>query len=174
MPIPSKSTARRCAPFSRYLTDHKESKPRGSAIGSSEQRYCQRTAPVNRAADLSKAVGGWCSRHGRPGRHRPYGRFEEGLRMAVEEGRAVTGYDREPVARPPKTPKRWKQFCITLAGVYPLTVAIPITLTWLSHFVPSLTVFAIRDMVSATLLVTCLMCVILPLFNKLFRRWLTR
>jgi antibiotic biosynthesis monooxygenase (ABM) superfamily enzyme len=94
--------------------------------------------------------------------------------MAVEEGRAVTGDDREPVARLPKAPKRWKQFCTTLAGVYPLTVVIPITLTWLSHFVPPLTVFAIRGMVSATLLVTCLMFVILPLFNKLFTRWLTR
>jgi hypothetical protein len=41
-----------------------------------------------------------------------------------------------------------------LAGVYPLTVVIPITLTWLSHCVPPLTVFAIRGMVSATLLVT--------------------
>jgi antibiotic biosynthesis monooxygenase (ABM) superfamily enzyme len=74
--------------------------------------------------------------------------------MAVEEGRAVTGDDWKPVARLPKAPKRWKQFCITLAGVYPLTVVIPITLTWLSHCVPPLTVFAIRGMVSATLLVT--------------------
>jgi antibiotic biosynthesis monooxygenase (ABM) superfamily enzyme len=94
--------------------------------------------------------------------------------MAVEEGRAVTGDDREPAARPAKTPKRWKQFLITLAGVYPLTVVIPITLIWLSHFVPPLTVFAIRGMVSATLLVICLLFVILPLFNKLFRRWLTQ
>jgi antibiotic biosynthesis monooxygenase (ABM) superfamily enzyme len=92
--------------------------------------------------------------------------------MAVEVGRAVTGDDREPVARLPKAPKRWRRFCIILAGVYPLTVVIPITLTWLSHFVPPLTVFAIRSMVSATLLVTCLMFVILPLFNKLFTRWL--
>jgi hypothetical protein len=41
---------------------------------------------------------------------------KEELRMAVEEGRSVTGDDREPVARLPKAPKRWKQFCITLAG----------------------------------------------------------
>jgi antibiotic biosynthesis monooxygenase (ABM) superfamily enzyme len=94
--------------------------------------------------------------------------------MAVEEGIAVTGDDPEPVARPAKTPKRWKQFLITLAGVYPLTVLIPITLTWLSHFLPPLRMFAIRGMVSATLLVTCLMLVILPLFNKLFTGWLTR
>jgi hypothetical protein len=37
-----------------------------------------------------------------------------------------------------KRPKRWKQFCITVAGVYPLTVVIPITLTWLSHFLAPL------------------------------------
>jgi uncharacterized membrane protein YqaE (UPF0057 family) len=130
---------------------------------------------VSRAADLNKAVGGWCPGTTDQDTIGPiYGRFKEELRMAVEEGRAVTGDDREPVARLPKAPKRWKQFCIILAGVYPLTVVIPITLIWLSHFVPPLTVFAIRGMVSATLLVTCLLFVILPLFNKLFRRWLTR
>ena len=38
----------------------------------------------------------------------------------------------------PQGPKRWKQFLITVAGVYPLTVLIPITLTWLAHYLPPL------------------------------------
>jgi uncharacterized protein len=74
----------------------------------------------------------------------------------------------------PQGPKRWKQFLITVAGVYPLTVLIPITLTWLEHYLVPLRVFVIRGLVSATLLVTALMFVLLPLFHKLFRNWLTR
>ena len=69
-------------------------------------------------------------------------------------------------------PKRWKQFLITVAGVYPLTVVIPITLTWLSHYLAPLRVSMIREVVSATLLVTCLLFVALPLFNRALRRWL--
>jgi hypothetical protein len=62
--------------------------------------------------------------------------------MALEAGKAATGHDRTggPVARPTQGPKRWKQFLITVAGVYPLTVIIPITLTWLAHYLPPLRV----------------------------------
>lgn len=79
-------------------------------------------------------------------------------------GRAV-----EKTAKPPKG---WKQFLITVASVYPLTVVIPITLTWLSHFLAPLRVSVIKGVVSATLLVACLLFVALPLFNCVFRRWL--
>lgn len=78
----------------------------------------------------------------------------------------------QSVEKTAKRPKRWKQFLITVAGVYPLTVVIPITLTWLSHFLAPLRVSIIRGVVSATLLVTCLLFVALPLFNRVFRRWL--
>jgi antibiotic biosynthesis monooxygenase (ABM) superfamily enzyme len=96
--------------------------------------------------------------------------------MAPKDGRVATGYDptAEAVARPTKGPKRWKEFLITVAGVYPLTVLIPITLTWLAHYLPPLRVFVIRGLISATLLVIALMFVLLPLFHKLFRKWLTR
>jgi antibiotic biosynthesis monooxygenase (ABM) superfamily enzyme len=95
--------------------------------------------------------------------------------MVLEAGKAATGHDRTggPVARPTQGPRRWKQFLITVAGVYPLTVIIPITLTWLAHYLPHLRVVVIRGLISATLLVT-LMFVLLPLFHKLFRKWLTR
>ena len=76
------------------------------------------------------------------------------------------------VEKTAKRPKRWKQFLITVAGVYPLTVVIPITLTWLSHFLAPLRVSVIRGVVSATLLVICLLFVALPLFDRFFRRWL--
>ena len=96
--------------------------------------------------------------------------------MALEAGRAATGHDRtaRPVARSSQAPKRWKQFLITVAGVYPLTVLIPITLTWPEHYLVPLRVFVIRGLISATLLVTALMFALLPLFCKLFRKWLTR
>jgi antibiotic biosynthesis monooxygenase (ABM) superfamily enzyme len=96
--------------------------------------------------------------------------------MAPKNGRVATGYDRtaEAVARPTEAPKPWKQFLITVAGVYPLTVLIPFTLTWLAHSLPPLGVFVIRGLISATLLVTALMFVLLPLFHKLLRKWLTR
>jgi antibiotic biosynthesis monooxygenase (ABM) superfamily enzyme len=86
----------------------------------------------------------------------------------------VDGGARERAAETPTTsPKRWKLFLITVVAVYPLTVVIPVTLTWLSEFVAPLRVFVIRGVVSATLLVSCLLFVILPLFNRVFRRWLT-
>jgi antibiotic biosynthesis monooxygenase (ABM) superfamily enzyme len=76
--------------------------------------------------------------------------------------------------RKPGKPKRWKQFVVTVAAVYPLTVMIPISLNWLSRYLPPLKIFLLRGVLSATLLVTCLMFLVLPLFNRLFRRWLTR
>jgi uncharacterized protein len=96
--------------------------------------------------------------------------------MAIEAGKAGTGHDQttRPIARPIQDPKRWKQFLITVAGVYPLTVLIPIPLAWLAHYLPPLRVLVIRGLISAILLVTALMFVLLPLFHKLFRKWLTR
>jgi antibiotic biosynthesis monooxygenase (ABM) superfamily enzyme len=40
-----------------------------------------------------------------------------------------TALEDEPQKQLQKRPKRWKQFLITVACVYPLTVVIPITLT---------------------------------------------
>jgi uncharacterized protein len=96
--------------------------------------------------------------------------------MALEAGRAATGHDGTagPAAKPTRGPKRWKEFLITVAGVYPLTVLIPIALTWLAHYLSPLKVSVIRGLISATLLVTALMFALLPLFHKLFRKWLTR
>jgi hypothetical protein len=58
--------------------------------------------------------------------------------MALEAGKAATGHDRTagPVARPAQGPKRWKHFLITVMGVYPLTILVPISLTWLAHYLP--------------------------------------
>jgi uncharacterized protein len=96
--------------------------------------------------------------------------------MALEAGRAATGHDGTagPGTKSTPSPKRWKEFLITVAGVYPLTVLLPFVLTWLTHYLPPLEVFVIRDLVLAILLVTVLMFVLLPLFHKLFRKWLTR
>jgi antibiotic biosynthesis monooxygenase (ABM) superfamily enzyme len=66
------------------------------------------------------------------------------------------------VAYEPKAQKRLKEFLVTVAGVYPLTVLIPIALTWLEHYLPPLKVFVIRGLISATLLVAALMFALLP------------
>ena len=96
--------------------------------------------------------------------------------MSLEARKAGTGLDQTagPITRPTQDPKRWKQFLITVAGVYPLTVLIPIPLAWLAHYLPPLRVFVIRGLISAILLVTVLMFVLLPVFQKSFRKWLTR
>ena len=92
--------------------------------------------------------------------------------MALEAGKATTGHDQTtgPIARPTQGPKRWKQFLITVAGVYPLTVLIPIPLAWLADYLPPLRVFVIRGLMSAVMLVTALMFVLLPVFQKLFKK----
>ena len=96
--------------------------------------------------------------------------------MVLEAGRVATGHEgtAAPAAKPTRGPKRWKEFLITVAGVYPLTVLIPIALAWLEHYLPPLKMFVIRGFISATLLVAALMFVLLPLFHKLFGKWLTR
>jgi uncharacterized membrane protein YqaE (UPF0057 family) len=47
---------------------------------------------------------------------------------------------------------------------------IPIPLAWLAHYLPPLRVFVIRGLISAILLVTVLMFVLLPVFQKLFKK----
>jgi antibiotic biosynthesis monooxygenase (ABM) superfamily enzyme len=96
--------------------------------------------------------------------------------MALEAGRAATGHDGTAgrAAKSIRGPKRWKEFLITVAGVYPQTVLIPIALAWLEHYLPPLRLFVIRGLISATLLVAALMFALLPLFHKFFRKWLTR
>ena len=95
--------------------------------------------------------------------------------MKIEEGRVARGCDgtMKAVARPTLGLKRRKEFLITVAGVYPLTILIPIVVNWLAYYVPPLRVSVIRGLVSAIFLVGALMFVFLPLFHKLFRKWLS-
>ena len=95
---------------------------------------------------------------------------EKSMALHSQESAVGDGVPGRSVEKTAKCPKSWKQFLITVAGVYPLTVVIPIALTWLSHFLAPLRVSVIRGVVSATLLVTCLLFVALPLFNRVFRR----
>ena len=94
--------------------------------------------------------------------------------MSIEPGTPGEVEGADTNMRSPGKPKRWKQFVITVAGVYPLTVMIPISLNWLSRYLHPLKIFLLRGVIGATLLVTCLMFLVLPLFNRLFRSWLTR
>jgi antibiotic biosynthesis monooxygenase (ABM) superfamily enzyme len=71
-----------------------------------------------------------------------------------------------------KKSKRWKQFLLTVSAVYPLTLVIPEVLRLLAHIVPPLRAAVIPGILAAALLVACLVFVINPLFNRVFKSWL--
>ena len=86
------------------------------------------------------------------------------------EGEAIDSVARQPVVKP----KRWKLFLLTVAALYPLTMLIPEVLRLISHVIPALRESVIRGILSAALLVASVMFVIIPLCNRVFKRWLSR
>lgn len=73
-----------------------------------------------------------------------------------------------------KRPRLWKQFVVTVAAVYLLTLLIPVVLEILSRYLPFVKVRTIRGMLTAVLLVSALMFALNPLFGRIFRGWFTR
>jgi hypothetical protein len=71
-------------------------------------------------------------------------------------------------------PKHWKLFLLTVAALYPLTLLIPEVLRIISHVIPALREAVIRGILTAALLVASVMFVIIPLCNRVFKRWLNR
>lgn len=81
---------------------------------------------------------------------------------------AVDSRDPQPV----KKPNRWKHFLLTVSAVYPLTLLIPEALRIGSRVIPALRETVVRGILSATLLVACLLFVIIPLLDRMFKNWL--
>ena len=100
--------------------------------------------------------------------------------MPSQSQRTITGHDVEgeaigSVARQPVVkPKRWKLFLLTVAALYPLTLLIPKVLGIISHVIPALRETVIKGILTAALLVACVMFVTIPLCNRVFKRWLNR
>ena len=86
------------------------------------------------------------------------------------EGEAIDSVARQPVVKP----KRWKLFLLTVAALYPLTMLIPEVLRLIFHVIPALRESVIRGILSAAMLVTSVMFVVIPLCNRVFKRWLSR
>jgi hypothetical protein len=78
------------------------------------------------------------------------------------------------VPQPVEKPKHWKLFLLTVAALYPLTLLIPEVLRIISHVIPALRDAVIRGILTAALLVASVMFVIIPLCNRVFKRWLNR
>ena len=85
-------------------------------------------------------------------------------------GKAIDSGAPQPVEKP----KRWKLFLLTVAALYPLTLLIPKVLGIISHVIPALRETVIKGILTAALLVASVMFVIIPLCNRVFKRWLNR
>jgi hypothetical protein len=100
--------------------------------------------------------------------------------MPSQSRRLVTGNDVRGKAidsgatQPVQKPKHWKLFLLTVAALYPLTLLIPEILRIISHVIPALREAVIRGILTAALLVASVMFVIIPLCNRVFKRWLNR
>jgi hypothetical protein len=86
------------------------------------------------------------------------------------EGKAIDSGAPQPVEKP----KRWKLFLLTVAALYPLTLLIPEVMRIISHVIPALREVVIRGILAAALLVASVMFVIIPLCNRVFKKWLNR
>lgn len=71
-----------------------------------------------------------------------------------------------------KPPKSWKQFCLTLSAVYPLSLIIPWLLGPLFNVTPSLDHLFIKALLISATLTGLLTFVIMPRYTRLVRRWL--
>jgi uncharacterized cupin superfamily protein len=68
---PVEVNGKKCVPFSRCLTDREKSKSMRECDRQLRTALMSACGSVSRAADLNKAVGGWCPRHNRPGHIAP-------------------------------------------------------------------------------------------------------
>jgi antibiotic biosynthesis monooxygenase (ABM) superfamily enzyme len=111
----------------------------------------------------------------------PYSQASETVKklsMPSQSQRTITGHDVEGEAigsvarRAVVKPKRWKLFLLTVTALYPLTLLIPEVLRITSYLIPVLREGVIRGILATALLVASVMCVIIPFFNRVFKKWL--
>lgn len=65
--------------------------------------------------------------------------------------------------------KKWKQWAVTFIAVYPLTLIIPITVKAITKVIP---LYFFAGIISALMISGCMIFLVLPFINKLFKKWL--
>ena len=71
-----------------------------------------------------------------------------------------------------KPPKLWKQFVLTVSAVYPLSLVIPLLLSFIGKLVPALGNYFVMSFFMAVILTGMLTYVIMPRYTQLMKRWL--
>lgn len=84
----------------------------------------------------------------------------------------MTGIDFWFTPESMEPPKPWKQFLLTLTAVYPLSLIIPLMLSPLLKFAPSLAHPLVSSLLMAAILTGLLTFVIMPPYTRLMKRWL--
>lgn len=90
-----------------------------------------------------------------------------------EQRQTVTGlefwFQPEPGQKPAK---RYKQFLLTLAVIFPLTLLAPIPIHWMARWLPWMGNMLLAHLVAAAIVVGLMTYVLMPRITRLFARWL--
>jgi len=73
-----------------------------------------------------------------------------------------------------KAARRYKQFLLTLAVIFPLTLLVPVPLRWLSEWLPVLRNFYVAHFASAAVVVALMTYVLMPRIVRRVAGWLYR
>lgn len=79
-----------------------------------------------------------------------------------------------PPASKAKQPTRWKQWLITTAVIWPLTIIIPVLYQPLFNILPAISVWGVRHGIIAATIVALVVYVIMPRVVRLVAGWLFR
>ncbi|MFS8149597.1 antibiotic biosynthesis monooxygenase [Halomonas profundus] len=79
-----------------------------------------------------------------------------------------------PPASKAKQPTRWKQWLITTAVIWPLTIIIPVLYQPLFNIIPAISVWGVRHGIIAATIVALVVYLIMPRVVRLVAGWLFR
>lgn len=79
-----------------------------------------------------------------------------------------------PPASKAKQPTRWKQWLITTAVIWPLTIIIPVLYQPLFNIIPAISVWGVRHGIIAATIVALVVYLIMPRVVRLVASWLFR
>lgn len=73
-----------------------------------------------------------------------------------------------------KQARRYKQFLLTLAVIFPLTIAVPAIVAWVAHAIPVLNNFYLAHFVTSAIVVALMAYVVMPRVTRWVSPWLYR
>lgn len=79
-----------------------------------------------------------------------------------------------PPASKAKQPTRWKQWLITTAVIWPLTIIVPVLYQPLFNIIPAISVWGVRHGIVAATIVALVVYLIMPRVVRLVAGWLFR